>query len=106
MNMVPYLTLLPWDAGNAYKVKEPATEAGKLQVVENEADLWIQLTNSIVRPLIADLRASLGLSPQLGLMSLPMELADRILSQLKVPALYFLSAYPAQQGRTAQVDSP
>lgn len=60
------------------------TGPSKLQSVSKERDLLIQISNGLLRPLMVDLRGILGLSPPAGILSLPLDLADKILGKLSV----------------------
>ena len=63
---------------------QPAAGGDHERVLQNEQDLWILLKDRLVRPVLADLRAALGLPAPAGLTNLPLELTDRILQHLGV----------------------
>ena len=62
----------------------PAAGGDHEKVLQNEQDLWILLKDCLVRPMLADLRAALGLPAPAGLTNLPLELTDRLLQHLGV----------------------
>ena len=70
--------------GRQYLETKDLTGLSKLQPVSKERDLLIQISNGLLRPLMVDLRGILGLSPPAGILSLPLDLADKILGKLSV----------------------
>ena len=72
--------------GREYLATKDLSGISKIQSVSKERELLIQISNGLLRALMADLRSLLGLSPPAGFMSLPLDLADKILGYLPVCA--------------------
>ena len=71
-------------AGKKYLAAADLSGANKLKSISKERELLIHISNALIRPLTAELRSCLGLLPPAGFMSLPLDLADKILGYLAV----------------------